>query len=219
MPHRTAPEILVPHTLRVLGHASASQIAALRSLPTTVVETELEDARAAGRVTTSTFGGTTSWHMTDLGRAKGEADLAIELDRVGGRGVVEGAHADFLPLNRRIGILMTQWQLRPTATDPMDRNDHRDAAHDDAVIRRLGRLVDDVRPILEDLSSVLVRFGIHQPRLTTALARAERGGDSWIDAPDVPSLNIVWIQLHEDLLATLGMQRGSDDPEPPPATL
>lgn len=213
MSHPSPPDLLVPHTLRVLGHASAGAVAALRSLPAPVVEETLEDARALGLVTRSSFGGTTSWHLTERGRAKGERDLAAELDSAGDRPAVERAHADFLPLNRRIGPVMTQWQLRPTPSDPLAGNDHRDPAHDDAVLRRLRRLVEEVRPVTTALTSVLDRFDIHQPRLESAIERGERGGDQWVDSPDVPSLNLCWIQLHEDLLATLGIPRGSDDPD------
>lgn len=212
MSYRSAPELLIPHTLRVLGRATVGQVAALRSVPTELVEEHLEDARAFGLVSRSTFGGPTSWHLTELGKAKGETALADELEHVAGRDVVTDAHAQFLPLNRRIGTVMTQWQLRPTRSDPLAPNDHRDAAHDDAVIRRLTRLVDELRPITLQLTTLLARFELHQPRMDTAVQRAAAGSNSWVDAPDVPSLNICWIQLHEDLLATLGIERGSDDP-------
>jgi hypothetical protein len=38
----------------------------------------------------------------------------------------------------------------------------------------------------------------------------QTGHHSWVDAPDRDSLHAVWIQLHEDLLATLGIERGTD---------
>jgi hypothetical protein len=31
-----------------------------------------------------------------------------------------------------------------------------------------------------------------------------------VDAPDRDSCHLVWMQFHEDLLATLGIPRGSD---------
>jgi hypothetical protein len=40
--------------------------------------------------------------------------------------------------------------------------------------------------------------------------RIENLEKAWVDSPTLPSLNIVWIQLHEDLLATLNIPRGSD---------
>lgn len=57
MSHPSPPDLLVPHPLRVLGHASAGAVAALRSLPSTVVEETLEDARALGLVTRSASAG------------------------------------------------------------------------------------------------------------------------------------------------------------------
>jgi len=212
MPHPSSTDLLVTHTLRVLGHATPAQVAGLRALPPDVVLEVLDDGRAAGLVSRSSFGGSTSWHLTETVRVKGESDLAVELDGVGGRATVERAHEEFLPLNRRIGDLMTQWQLRPTASDPLAPNDHRDAAYDDAVVRRLRRLAEDLRPVTDRLTSVLQRFDLHQPRVETALRHIEASSNAWVDAPDVASLNIVWIQLHEDLLASLGIERGQDDP-------
>jgi hypothetical protein len=48
--------------------------------------------------------------------------------------------------------------------------------------------------------------------LRAALARVDGGERAWVDGPDRASCSLVWIQLHEDLLATLGMERGTDDP-------
>lgn len=205
-------ELLVPHTVRVLGHASHRLIASLRSLEPAVVESQLEDDRALGLVTRSELGATRTGHLTERGQAKGESDLAAELDRSGGRRTVQEAHTAFLVLNRRIGTVMTDWRLRPTRTDELAANDHRDAAHDDAVVRRLARLGRDLRPVTDRLTSVLQRFDMHQPRIDAALQRIEAGEDSWVDCPEVPSMNIAWIQLHEDLLATFGIPRGEDDP-------
>jgi hypothetical protein len=53
-------------------------------------------------------------------------------------------------------------------------------------------------------------MGVHQPRIDAALARARDGDHRWVDSPEVASMNLVWIQLHEDLLATLGLARGDD---------
>jgi hypothetical protein len=44
-----------------------------------------------------------------------------------------------------------------------------------------------------------------------ALRKVEAGQHSWLDAPDRDSCHLVWIQFHEDLLATLGLPRGSDN--------
>jgi hypothetical protein len=56
---------------------------------------------------------------------------------------------------------------------------------------------------------VLDRFAGYDDRFTAALGQAEAGRLSWVDGVGVDSCHTVWIQLHEDLLATLGLQRGA----------
>ena len=46
-------------------------------------------------------------------------------------------------------------------------------------------------------------------RSAPALGQVQTGHHSWVDAPDRDSLHIVWIQFHEDLLATLDIERGA----------
>jgi hypothetical protein len=43
-----------------------------------------------------------------------------------------------------------------------------------------------------------------------APGQVDQGHRAWVDAPDRDSCHILWIQFHEDLLATLGVPRGSD---------
>lgn len=38
----------------------------------------------------------------------------------------------------------------------------------------------------------------------------DAGQRRWVDAPELDSCHTVWIQFHEDLLATLGIPRGSE---------
>jgi len=40
--------------------------------------------------------------------------------------------------------------------------------------------------------------------------RFSAGHRAWVDAPDRDSCHILWIQFHEDLLATPGIPRGAD---------
>ena len=54
------------------------------------------------------------------------------------------------------------------------------------------------------------RFDGHAERSAAAPARVDAGERRWVDPPEVDSCHTVWIQLHEDLLATLGIPRGSD---------
>ena len=207
---RSDEATLALHGVRVLGYCSATKVAELYDLAPDATTEHLLDAEARGWVRRMSFGGGDGWSLTDSGREQGERLLAEELDRAGSRGDVRDAHAAFRPLNRELGELMTSWQVRPSREDALAANDHRDAGHDDAVVRRLARLVDRTRPIMDELAQGLDRLGVHQPRIDHALRRIENLENAWVDSPTLPSLNIVWIQLHEDLLATLNIPRGSD---------
>jgi len=120
---------------------------------------------------------------------------------------VRRVHAEFPPLNRAFGPLMTRWQLRPTRDDPLAFNDHTDLRYDDRILRELGRLSEQLGEVMASLDGELPRLEVHHPRIADALGRVLHGHLAWVDSPEVASMNIVWIQLHEDLLSTLGIRR------------
>lgn len=204
------PALLSVHGVRVLGFSTAGGVAELYGLDEPVVSEHLLDAEAYGWVHHSSFADQSGWAITERGRETNEQSLAAELDERGGRGAVMDAHRDFLPLNRRLGELMTRWQLRPVPGDPMAPNDHRDPSYDGRIVRGLTRLIDQMRPVTDALTSALPRFGVHQPRLDHALRQVQGLRNEWVDASHLPSLNLTWIHFHEDLLATLGIDRGEE---------
>jgi hypothetical protein len=208
----STPELLALHGVRLLGWASGGQVAARYGLPRDAVEEQLLDAEARGWVRRTGFAGRSGWSITDRGRIEGERQLAAELDAAGAREVAAAAHAAFLPLNRRFGPVCTRWQLRPRPGDPLAANDHTDWGWDSSVLRSLAALGDGLDRALAPLVAVLPRFDGHVERYRAALRQVDRGERAWVDAPDRASCSLVWIQVHEDLLATLGIERGTDDP-------
>jgi hypothetical protein len=208
--HVSAVEDLVLHAPRVLGFASAARIAARYALDPDVVEDTLLDFAARGWVAHSGFAGSAGWFLTDLGRSEDEGRMTAELDRAGARDVVVGAHARFAPLNGRFGRACTDWQIRPTRVDAMAFNDHTDWAWDERVLRTLDSLARQLAEVAGDLAECLQRFDGYAARYASALARVNAAQRRWVDAPEIDSCHTVWIQLHEDLLATLGIARGSD---------
>lgn len=210
MAHASAPADLALHGVRVLGFPTAARVADRFGLRTDDVRELLLDFEACGWVRRSSFGGSSGWSVTDAGRAENERRLAAELDRAGCRDAVVAAHAEFLPLNRRFGIACTEWQLRPTRLDPMARNDHTDWRWDERVLRALAAVDGPFRRLADGLAAELSRYAGYGPRFAAALAQAAAGRRDWVDGPDRDSCHLVWIQFHEDLLATLGIPRGSD---------
>ena len=120
-------------------------------------------------------------------------------------------HQSFLPLNQRFGTACTNWQIRPAPGEPMAFNDHTDWRWDDRVLRTLASVAGSFRRLCGQLSHGLARFDGYAGLYSSALGKAEAGQRSWVDASDRDSCHMVWIQFHEDLLATLGIPRGSDN--------
>jgi hypothetical protein len=200
---------LVLHGPRVLGLAPTDRIAARFGLDRDDVEDRLLEFGARGWVGSSSFAGSSGWFLTEAGRVEDERRMAAELDRTGSREAVAAAHARFLPLNARFGRVCTDWQLRPTRAEPMAVNDHTDWKWDERVLRALGTLGRELAQVTEALAGRLQRFDGYAARYAAALAQVDLGQRRYVDSPEVDSCHTVWIQLHEDLLATLGIPRGS----------
>ena len=143
--------------------------------------------------------------LTADGRREGEARLAAELDAAGARAAVREGYERFVALNPDLLTVCTDWQMRGD-----DVNDHADPGYDQAVVLRLIALHDRVRPILADLRRPLARFASYSPRLRSALEKVTEGERDWFTKPTIDSYHTVWFELHEDLLATLGLERAKE---------
>ena len=120
----------------------------------------------------------------------------------------QDAYKRFLALNREFLRICTDWQLK-SETQP---NDHSDPAYDYKVLDRLDRLDDRIASLLENLSASVSRFGGYRQRLTQALDKI--GEDrAWLASPRCDSYHTVWMQLHEDLLVAVGVNR-ADEAQP-----
>ena len=199
--------LLVLHAVRLLGFADEGRVAARFALDRGEVVESLEDFEAFGWVQRSRFAGTGGWSLTDAGRVQDCARLAAELDVAGARSVVTEALGAFEPLNDRFLDAVTRWQLHPMPGDALAANDHRDPRWDDRVIADLVGLGSALDRVCTPLAAVLARFTGYADRYATSADRVRRGEARWVDTLGIDSCHVVWIQLHEDLLATLGVDR------------
>ncbi|HZH20977.1 MAG TPA: hypothetical protein VEZ18_12360 [Geodermatophilus sp.] len=78
------------------------------------------------------------------------------------------------------------------------------------MLRTLTSVEGSFPGLRDELAARLARFDGYADRLSSALRRVDAGQRAWVDAPDRDSCHLVWIQVHEDLLVTLGIPRGSD---------
>lgn len=209
MTQSSAPGLLVLHAVRLLGFAGTQAVARRFALDPALTDEQLLDAQAYGWVTYARFADLGGWSLTERGRTRDEAMLADELDRCGGRDVVLAAHARFLPLNARLRRACTDWQLRPAPDRPLAPNDHTDPAWDARVLGELAVVEAGLAPVTDALEGVLVRFDGYGGRFAAARRRAAAGDGRWVDGTDVDSCHRVWFELHEDLVATLGIDRSA----------
>ena len=208
MTHVSTPELLVLHAVRLQGVADDQQVARRFGLDQAVTKELLLDYQAFGWITWSEFAGIGGWSLMASGREENERRLAQELESTAGAETVREIYRAFLPLNERLQIACTQWQLRPTDDDPHAFNDHSDPAWDRRVIVELTALAEQLGPLTGTLEGVLNRFQGYRTRFATALKRGQAGDTGWVDRTNVDSCHKVWFELHEDLIATLGLVRG-----------
>jgi hypothetical protein len=112
----------------------------------------------------------------------------------------------FLPLNTDLLRVCNDWQVRAGGVP----NDHTDVEYDWAVVDRLRALHDRTSPLTRAMAGALERFGPYRERLRRALQRVEEGDHEWFTSPRIDSYHTVWMQLHEDLLLALGIDRASE---------
>jgi hypothetical protein len=207
VPVASEARLLVFHGLRLGGFVEPEVVAARYGLPTAEVTELLSSALDAG-LARRRDGRVSGWLLTAEGRTEGEQLLAAELDRAGARPTVADAYERFMLINKELLAACTAWQVRDEGAGTL--NDHSDAAYDAQVIARLGEVDDAVQPICAELAATLERFGSYGPRLAEARARVEGGDVDWFTKPMIDSYHTVWFELHEDLLATLGIERSTE---------
>ena len=209
MAHISSPELLVLHGLRVKGMADVEAVAQRFVLAPDLVHELLLDYEAFGWISRVSFADINGWALTGTGRAENERRLSAELDQTGARSEVVAAHDVFIALNSDLLAAVTNWQIRPDRADPLAANDHMDWRWDQGVLADLRGLQRRLRPVCEQLAAALQRFAGYAERYSAALERVDRGERAWVAQPKIDSCHTVWMELHEDLLATLGLKRGS----------
>lgn len=203
------PRTLVMHGLRLKGFGEAAAVAEAVDLAEADAKPMLDQLVADGMATYRT-GRLSGFALTKAGRHTHAALLSEELEQTGTRAAVLAAYGRFLGLNTELLTICTAWQLREIDGQSVV-NDHTDGVHDAGVIDRLVDLHAGIEPICDDLGQALDRLAGYGPRLSLALHKVRTGDADWFTKPMIPSYHTVWFEMHEDLLCTLGIERGSEE--------
>lgn len=210
MTRPSPPFLLVLHAVRLLGLADSAAIAERAGVDHGQTVEMLHDAEQHGWVQYNSFAGLGGWSLTEEGRTENERQLADDRASADPDDTIEAVYRDFLPLNARLVRACTDWQLRPTREDALAPNDHTDPSWDAPILVELTTLSTALAPLIERLGGVMARFAEYDTRFDTALRHAQAGQNEWIDRTDIDSCHRVWFQLHEDLIATLGIDRRTE---------
>lgn len=206
----SSTELLVLHSARILGFADTAVIARRFGVDPAEAEGILLDAQAFGWIQRTEFADLCGWSLTELGRTMNECQLREEREATGQTDLVWNIYRNFLLLNKRLLRACTDWQLRPSEAGKLTVNDHSDQAWNKRNLDELALVGESLSPLVDQLSSVLARFAGYGTRFAVALEHAQAGEHSWVDRTDIDSCHKVWFELHEDLIATLGIDRQSE---------
>ncbi|WP_166971517.1 transcriptional regulator [Brevibacterium atlanticum] len=210
MTRLSSPDLMVLHAVRLLGFADFDAVAQRAGARDSEVIRVLSVAERKGWVQHAEFADLGGWSLTDAGRVENERLLATERQDADPNGIVQDVYRAFLPLNARLLKAVTDWQIRPSQADRFAPNDHADGVWDARILDELTTLNVLLAAQNERLTEILPRFADYASRFESALTRAKSGELDLIDKTDRDSCHRVWFELHEDLVATLGVDRGGE---------
>lgn len=191
---------LTLHALRIKGMATVETITALAGLDAEVARRSLDALVDAGNATF--MEPRSMWLLSAEGRethGPAMAEMAAGLD------LTDLPYARFLSLNGDFKLLCTDWQLRDG-----EPNDHQDVAYDAGIVARLGSFDDQARPVVADIGRAIPWMAGYEARLAAARSRFEAGDQKGLTGVMCDSYHDVWMELHEDLILTQGIDRAQE---------
>ncbi len=214
-PHRSEPKLLVWLALRLRGLGEIETVAAVHRLDPDEVEWLLAELAADGLATFAEVNGVPKWLLTAQGRDEGEAALAAELCAAEARSHVEAAYGKLNRLAAKEHAVCRDWQVIDAPSVAQRRlNDHSDQRYDAAVLARLLEVNEQLTDLLSELAGVLARYGGYEARLTHAVSQLANGDVDYMVKPSIDSYHTVFFELQEDLIATLGLRRATEEVTP-----
>ncbi len=193
---------LALHGVAVKKHASVAAVADLLGANEATIAACLVDATARGRAVE--LGG--RYVLTPAGRMIVESSYSRYYAAARADQDFLAAHARFESVNHELKQLVTDWQTMSVGGRQL-ANDHSDAAYDEKLVDRLGKLHDKATPVLQALATSLPRFARYLAKLDSALDHVEDGERAWLSDATIDSYHTVWFELHEDILRVLGRAR------------
>lgn len=193
----------VLHAIRIKGFSSTEVLAEMTGHDSAEVERVLIELSNVGATAFRDPPG--MWQLMPIGKELHGEELVAERRRTAPKvlDAVRGVYDRlFLPLNADFKGLCTEWQLRDG-----DPNDHADVTYDRGVIERLEVTHVELGDACEAFSDNIARFASYRPRFVSAIERLRDGELPAFAGVMCGSYHDVWMELHQDLILTLGVDR------------
>lgn len=201
-----AEDVVVLHHLAIKGRASADEVEASSGLRTDVVAATLASLIDSGLVVLKE-GRVPSYRLTPEGRAAWHEALESDPIRLRRR-ELEPWYREFESVNADLKSLCTSWQLVDGPDGPTP-NDHSDEDYDAEVLAGLATIHARASALLESAGEE--RLDRYERRLADAMGAIRAGDLRRFTAPLCHSYHDVWMELHEDLIRSLDLQRTDAD--------
>jgi hypothetical protein len=199
--HGATAEFVLLHSLRIKGFASSDVVAEIACIERVEVDAMLPGLANDGLC--RHIAARDLWQLTPEGRER-HAELLLGVP--GAQVAALRTHYEhFLQLNEGFKDLCSRWQTRDG-----DGNDHSDAAYDGARIAELRALHESSVHVLDGFAEAVPRFESYRRRLTGSLSRLEEGETRMFTGVMCGSYHDVWMELHEDLVQLLGVDRHAE---------
>jgi hypothetical protein len=196
------PKFLTHHALRIKGFSKSDTLSEIVALDVDVVEKHLQDLQAEEM---AMFREARSlWQLTPAGRAAHPEVLAKDIAGLDLDSLKPHYH-NFLEINDTFKHLCGDWQLRDGAP-----NDHSDAKYDKEIIQRLTKLHGNAEPIVSTMATIVPRLSPYVPRLDSTCKLVIGGANNMFTGVMCGSFHDVWMELHEDLILTQGIDRAAE---------
>lgn len=182
----------VYHAIAVRGFATIAKISDSTGLPADTVAEVLNEAIDARHIKQNVKRGLNSLTGIGKGAHKLLSEAAIEDDA---KSLIATHYKRFLEPNRLFKELTTDWQQGRTE----DMGSQFDSVHNDITV------------ILDGLTAVDSRFTYYTTHFNSAAASFRSGDTDALAKPLTDSYHDIWMELHEDFLATLSLSRSEAD--------
>jgi hypothetical protein len=196
------PRFLTHHALRIKGFAPAEMLVDMVALELNLVQENLNVLAGSGF---AVFREARSlWQLTPDGRQAHLEALARDVQNFDLE-ALKSHYRSFLQINETFKSLCGDWQLRGGAP-----NDHSDSQYDQEVIDRLQRLHEHAQPVVSSMATEVPRLNPYGVRLEQAVTQVSNGSVTMFTGVMCGSFHDIWMELHEDLILTQGINRADE---------